>query len=169
MPNRIWVSGPTAARHLVGLYEVWRTNGGLYDDGVVQYLRSSQLINRTLLVEERPDIGLSLRFSGDGFSVYDNFKLGQMVGRRLTDQPDPAYGQWTAVSYKECLQTGRPLADDIDAIIEADGHDSRRRRYQRLILRWRDRAGAVFLSGSSIITPHNSVPLGDKPDNTSQH
>src|SRR3546814_18165662 len=80
-----------------------------------------------------------------------------MVGRRLTDQPDPQYGQWTAVSYLECMQKGDPLADDIDAIIEAEGHDSRRRRYQRLILRWRDGNGGCFLSGSSLVTPHISV------------
>src|SRR3546814_719208 len=147
-------------QRLVGLYDLWRANSGLYDKSVDRYLQSSEMINRTLLVEDQPNIGLTLKFSGDGFSIYDNFKLKQMVGRRLTDQPDPQYGQWTAVSYLECMQKGDPLADDIDAIIEAEGHDSRRRRYQRLILRWRDGNGGCFLSGSSLVTPHISVPLG---------
>lgn len=151
-------------QRLVGLYELWRANGGRYDASVDRYLQSSELIDRTLLVEEHPQIGLTLKFSGDGFSIYDDFKLKQMVGRKLTDQPDPQYGQWTAQSYTECMKTGAPLADDIDAIIEAEGHDSRRRRYQRLILRWRDGNGGCFLSGSSLVTPHISVPLGQEGD-----
>src|SRR3546814_18317024 len=85
-----------------------------------------------------------------------------MVGRRLTDQPDPQYGQWTAVSYLECMQKGDPLADDIDAIIEAEGHDSRRRRYQRLILRWRAGHGGCFLVGGTLVTPAIFVAPGTK-------
>lgn len=159
-PRDLAVWSRNGEKPLVGLYELWRANGGLFDASVDEYLQRSELIHRTLLVEERRDVGLALKFSGTGFSAYDNFQLNQMVGRPLTEQPDAEYGRWTAVSYSECLQTGRPLADDIDAIIEADGHDPRRRRYQRLILRWRDPSGSVFLSGSSIITQRIAVPLG---------
>jgi hypothetical protein len=107
----------------------------------------------------QPESDLRIIYGGGGFSVYDSFSFASTVGKSIADQPDKAYGRWVKQSYAWCNGSGDPQIDDIDAIVEEPGHDPRRRRYQRLILRWKLPAGNVVLTGSSILSPTLSIPL----------
>lgn len=144
---------------LAGLFELWRFVGGEYSDPINRYLERTGLINRTVLLDGRDENDLRVAYGGGGFAVYDSFSFDKTVGRSIADQPDRAYGQWVAKSYTDCRKTGEPQIDDIDAIIEQPGHDVRRRRYQRLILRWQQPGGDIVLTGSSMLNQNIAIPF----------
>lgn len=141
------------------LYALWRDNGGRIGPVVQDFLHRSGLEQRTVFAEQRDQAGLCVVASGGGFSIYDSFPMHQLIGRPLSEQPDLAYGQWVAQAYADCRDAAAPLVDDIDAIVEAPGHDPRRRRYQRLILPWRDNEGSMIITGSSLMKPDMAIPL----------
>lgn len=147
-----------AHHHLSGLFELWRFEGATYSKPVQRYLSSSGLIERTVFVEPR-DNDLYVNATGSGFTIYDNFQMQKVAGRRVSDQPDRAYGAWVESSYRSCLESGRPALDDVDAIIEEPNHDPRRRRYQRMILPWRQPDGSRMLTGSSLVNVQLAIPL----------
>ncbi len=148
-----------AAGLLGQLYALWRDSGGRLGPGARDFLRRSGLEQRTVLSEAHGDGSIRVVASGAGFSIYDSFQMQQLVGRPIAEQPDQAYGQWVAQAYADCRDAATPLADDIDAIVEAPDHDPRRRRYQRLILPWRDAENRLLLSGSSVMKPDLRIPL----------
>jgi hypothetical protein len=140
-----------SAHDLAGLFALWRTLGGVYSDPIDTYLRRTGLATRTVFAEPDNQINLRVTNTGSGFMIYDGFTMNRVVGRPIADQPDRAYGKWVESSYLSCLETGDPQIDDIDAIVEQPGYDARRRRYQRLILRWQRPDGSLILSGSSLL------------------
>lgn len=148
-----------AAGLLGQLYALWRDSGGRLGPGARDFLRRSGLEQRTVLSEAHGDGSIRVVASGAGFSIYDSFQMQQLVGRPIAEQPDQAYGQWVAQAYADCRDAATPLADAIDAIVEAPDHDPRRRRYQRLILPWRDAENRLLLSGSSVMKPDLRIPL----------
>jgi hypothetical protein len=97
--------------------------------------------------------------SGSGFTIYDSFQMKHVTGRKISDQPDRAYGAWVEASYRSCFDSGMPAMDDIDAIIEEPNHDPRRRRYQRMILPWLAQDGSRMLTGSSLLNAQLAIPL----------
>ncbi|WP_341705109.1 hypothetical protein [Ferrovibrio sp.] len=155
-PIRWSKSGQT---DLSSLFDIWRFTDGTYSEPIQRYLRNSGLITRTVMLNGENDGNLSIMYGGGGFSVYDSFSFASTVGRSIADQPDRAYGAWVTQSYAACRGNGDPQIDDIDAIVEEPGHDPRRRRYQRLILRWKLPTGETVLTGSSILNPKLSIPL----------
>lgn len=146
-------------QNLAGLFGVWREAGGIYSEAVENYLRQTELRARTVQVQAGDDRQLRIIDSGAGFTVYDNFSFKSCVGRLLTDQPDKAYGRWIDGIYANCLSSGDPLVDEVDAIVEQPGHDPRRRRYQRVILRWNTPEGRTMLTGSSLVDAGISIPI----------
>jgi hypothetical protein len=148
-----------AHQHLSGLFELWRFEDGVYSEPVKRYMESTGLIGRTVVLTGNDETDLRVIYGGAGFSVYDSFSFEKTVGRSIADQPDKAYGKWVAQSYILCRRSGIPQIEDIDAIIQQPGHDSRRRRYQRLILRWQQLDGNVLLTGSSMLNQNISIPL----------
>lgn len=150
----------TQRSSLSGLFGLWRERNGMFDERAMEFLATSDLNPRTVLMEPHRDRGLQVVYSGAGFTAYDSYSLSNTVGHGIEDQPDKAYGNWARQFYDSCLQSGGPIIDDVDAIIEQPDHDPRRRRYQRLILRWQRPDGAIVLSGSSILNPpYLSIPL----------
>lgn len=147
-------------RDLAGLFELWRFVDGQYSDAIHRYLQHTGLEARTVVLNGDDGGDLRVVYGGGGFSVYDSFSFASTVGRSIADQPDKAYGQWVSQSYLNCFRTGAPQLDDVDAIVEQPGHDPRRRRYQRLILRWQRPDGNVILTGSSILNQNIAIPLG---------
>ncbi|MEK9970904.1 MAG: hypothetical protein VW600_17340 [Ferrovibrio sp.] len=147
-----------APGNLSGLFELWRFEDGVFSQPVQRYLSSSGLIDRTVFVEPRNN-ELYVNSSGAGFTIYDRFQMQSVTGRRVCDQPDRAYGAWVEKSYRICLDSGRPALDDVDAIIEEPDHDPRRRRYQRMILPWRQPDGTRILTGSSLMNGQLAIPL----------
>lgn len=148
-----------AHKDLSGLFELWRFVDGVYGDPVQRYLQNSGLITRTVHVQPGSDNRLRIINSGAGFTVYDTFSFDSCVGSLMTEQPDKAYGKWVESAYLACLQTGEPVIDDVDAIIEEPDHDPRRRRYQRVILRWKRPDGQVLVTGSSLVNASIAIPL----------
>lgn len=146
------------------LFEMWRFVDGVYSDSIQRHLKSSGLIARTVMLSgerhaNEHDDSLRIIYGGGGFAVYDSFSFASTVGKSIADQPDQAYGRWVKQSYAACNGNGDPQIDDIDAIVEEPGHDPRRRRYQRLILRWKLPTGEKVLTGSSILSSKLSIPL----------
>lgn len=148
-----------AHKELSGLFELWRFVDGVYSEPVQRFLQTSGLVNRTVLLEGGRGDDLTVTHGGAGISVYDSFSFRDTVGHSIADQPDKAYGKWVAQAYLACRHSGEPQIDDIDAIIEEPGHDPRRRRYQRLILRWKRPDGEIILTGTSMINQNISIPL----------
>ncbi len=144
---------------LAQLFSLWRASGGQLTPVLQEFLRRTALDQRTVFAQQRSDGGFRVQESGNGFSIYDSFSMGQLVGRLISDQPDRAYGQWIAQAYGACHDSGEPLVDDVDAIVEAPDHDPRRRRYQRLILPWRDDKGDVTITGSSLLKTDIAIPF----------
>lgn len=143
---------------LAGLFALWRSLGGMYSTPIETYLKRTGLVSRTVFVEPDEQHNLLVKNSGAGFTVYDDFSFQRCVGRKLTDQPDRAYGRWIETTYRDCMSTGDPVIDDVDAIVEQPGHDPRRRRYQRVILRWTTPDGRHLVTGSSLVTSI-SIPM----------
>lgn len=150
---REWLND--ANKPLSDLFELWRFEGGVYSDSVQRFLQKSGLVSRTVVVSGTEESNLRVMQGGSGFSIYESFSMENMTGRRIVDQPDREYGKWVSQSYLLCRHSGLPQIDDVDAIIQQPGHDSRRRRYQRLILRWRQPGGDIILTGSSLLTMGN--------------
>lgn len=148
-----------AHHELSGLFELWRFVDGVYSEPVHRYMQRSGLQERTVRIRPDNDGELYVDNSGSGFTVYDNFSFHDMRRRRIDDQPDQAYGRWVADAYRQALRDGAPQIDDIDAIIEQPGHDPRRRRYQRVILRWKLPGEGLLLTGSSLLNQNISIPL----------
>jgi hypothetical protein len=146
---------------LASLFGLWRSEGGRFSAKVAEYLQETGLSQRTLLLTRNDQTkDLHVIQSGNGFSVYDDYSYSSSVGRNLLDQPDRNYALWAAGFYNAAMDDGDPLIGDVDAIVEQSGHDDRRRRYQRLILRWQNGDGSMLLSGSSILNPlYLSIPL----------
>ena len=150
----------TAPPPLTSIFELWRFESGEFSASVQRFLHNSGLAERTVLLQPDDDGHLYVDNSGAGFTVYDNFSFHHKQDRRrIEDQPDRAYGRWVAEAYRHTLMHGAPQIDDIDAIIDEPGYDARRRRYQRVILRWRLPAGGTLLTGSSLINQNISIPL----------
>ncbi|MCW0233062.1 MAG: hypothetical protein OJJ21_05635 [Ferrovibrio sp.] len=147
-----------AHQHLSSLFELWRFEGGVFSKPVQRYLDNSGLIERTVFITPR-DNELYVTASGSGFTIYDSFQMNRVAGRRISDQPDRAYGSWVEASYRTCFDSGRPAMDDVDAIIEEPDHDPRRRRYQRMILPWQQADGSRMLTGSSLLNAQLAIPL----------
>lgn len=150
----------TQCSNLSKLFDLWRERDGVFDEMTSDFLFDSELLLRTVLMEPNSDHGLKVIYSGAGFTAYDSFSLSNTVGRGIEEQLDKTYGTWARQFYDRCLQQGDPIVDDIDAIVEQPNHDPRRRRYQRLILRWQRPDGSTLLSGSSLLNPpFLSIPL----------
>lgn len=144
---------------LSSLFALWRANGGLLDERVQAFIAGSEIAPRTVFVQP---VGNKLRVmdSGTGFTIYDDMNRPAAAGCGIAEQPDVGYGTWVEGIYRGVVERGEPAIDDIDAIIEAPGHDPRRRRYRRLALPWRDRKGRRIVTGSSILDPVElSIPL----------
>lgn len=150
---------------LTGLFLLWKDAGGIFSSAVENYLRHTGLTERTVVLRPDQSGDLFVQNSGSGFTVYDQFSFHKASDRKIEDQPDRMYGQWVRESYRASLVSGNPQIDDIDAIIEQPGHDHRRRRYQRVILRWNLPNDGVILTGSSQLKPDISIPLDVGTDN----
>jgi hypothetical protein len=91
-----------------------------------------------------------IREVGPGLPASAKFWLSRTVGMRVEDQPDTVYGRLCATVYRHAKDLGQPVLDDVDAFVEWPGFGRQRRRYQRLILPFREKRGDVYLLGMSL-------------------
>lgn len=168
-PQSPWDWLYSAPQALSAMFELWRFEDGRYSAAVQRYLENSGLGARTVLLQPGNDGHLYVDTSGPGFTVYDSFSFHQQQRRKIEDQPDRAYGRWVADAYDHTLRLGVPQIDDIDAIIDEPGHDPRRRRYQRIILRWKLPTAGTLITGSSLLNQNISIPLDIGSSSRPQH
>lgn len=72
---------------------------------------------------------------GSGFESFGRTWQQHAPGLPLEEQPDYHYGQWVRGVYDHVLRTGKPLFDDVDAVIRRPHRNDRLRvHYRRLIL-----------------------------------
>jgi hypothetical protein len=86
---------------------------------------------------------------GGGFPRAVSAALNPAVGSRIEDLPDDAFGRYCAEAYGAIAGTGTPALEDVDAIMTPPEGEPVRRRYCRLILPFRSRAGHARLLGLS--------------------
>ena len=55
-------------------------------------------------------------------------------GRRVDDMPDWSYGQWVADAYREVKRSGRPLLEEVAAVIDWPELGTLSHAYWRLIV-----------------------------------
>lgn len=72
------------------------------------------------------------------------------IGRRIDDQPDPAYAEWVGNAYRATVERERPRLDLVRAITPAIDGAIIRTRYHRFQLPWRSAAGDAYVSVVSI-------------------
>jgi hypothetical protein len=104
-------------------------------DDLLAVAREYGLWDRANVVERDPNRGdFVFRHVGKAIQVYSPEWGSRAVGRRLTEQPDSAYGQW--------IQDGCAAADDarmarcdlVHASVDWHNGEVRRWRYERLML-----------------------------------
>jgi hypothetical protein len=74
---------------------------------------------------------------GTGFPAAVQAALEACMGARLQDQPDNPFGQYCAEAYGDAAGSGKPLLEDVDAMVTPPNGKPLRRRYSRLILPFR--------------------------------
>jgi len=119
---------------LLGLVELWASNGGRFDrQGFFDYA-GRRLLKRFLVVRESAAKGLVIDTIGDGLHVPDRAWFKSAVGRPIEEQPDTSYWRWVARIQREALHSNSPVVSDIDASIYWPSLGRVRRRYRRLLL-----------------------------------
>jgi hypothetical protein len=78
---------------------------------------------------------------GDGFASEARYWLGRVVGHRMDDIPDAAYGRWCAEVYGEAIRLATAQLHDLDVIVEWPGEGRKRYRTTRLLLPLRETSG----------------------------
>jgi hypothetical protein len=142
----------SALQSLGPLLAIWHVTGGLWTDRLRDLLTTLNLLERAVVLHN-PTGGDRLVFDyrGASFSFYPPSWNRLAIGRDLEDQPDRDYGLRTAHSYRGALGDGQPRFEAVDAVIRAPGQDTRRSRYDRLILPWRTSDNERFLTGVSVL------------------
>lgn len=141
-----------ALERLSPLLVIWQFTAGRYPDGLPDLLAALGLVD-SAVVHRNPAGTNRLIFDhrGLGFLHYQPCWNLLAVGRDIEDQPDRAYAARTAVGYRAALDDGEPRFEAIDAVINTPGRDTRRSRYDRLILPWRGSNGERFVTGVSVL------------------
>jgi hypothetical protein len=141
-----------AASPLRGLLDIWTDTFGLEDRERLWKITSQALNGRYALLEV-PDRSSQIVFRevGPGFLSFNDRWRAQASGLRLEDQPDYSYGKWLTATYRDAARCGRPMLEDVDAIVRNPGGDRRRVRYRRLLLFARRQPQALSVLSASVI------------------
>ena len=87
---------------------------------------------------------------GPGFPDSMKAFLEASLGRRIDGQPDPMYARYCREAYGMAADTGRPLLEEVDALLMLPGYGRVRRTYRRLILPFQPSLGRLRLLCASI-------------------
>jgi hypothetical protein len=87
---------------------------------------------------------------GPGFPDSMKAFLEASLGRRIDGQPDPMYARYCREAYGAAADTGRPLLEEVDALLMLPGYGRVRRTYRRLILPFQPSLGRLRLLCASI-------------------
>jgi hypothetical protein len=135
------------------IFKKWRMSQGKFNSDTGAFLIRFGLLDRTSVVSEAPDSReLIIEHAATSFVCYDNYDkswnfLAQ--GKRLADQPDPNFGRWINDTYRNVLQQREPRFESVDAVVQPQGAEPYRFRYNRLLLPWQNERGMNVLTGTS--------------------
>ena len=145
----------TAAPKIPALHSLFSNWGNLsrslHSDGLRNML--NQLTSgRYLLVREDAEAGrIMLSDVGKGYFSLDDQWIAKAPGTPIEMQPDRAYGEWVAGSYRSVLQRSMPSVDAVDAIVSQSKYGRYRVRYNRLMLPFNSADGSKWLLCSSVL------------------
>jgi hypothetical protein len=106
---------------------------------------------RVTLAEADDGESFVVRHTGTGYRVYDQLYLKSSFGRRIDDDPDMAYGQWLASSYRSALSNGEAMVHQVDAIIRGARNGLERVCYRRLMVPLSAARGRRFVLSASVL------------------
>jgi len=140
----------SALERFAPLLALWHAGGGRAPEPITDALAAFNLLDRAVVLRVPAKSGrLLFAHRGAGFSFYRPCWGLLAVGRDFEDQPDRGYAERTAADYRAVLADGEPRFEAVDAVIRTPGRDTRRNRYDRLLLRWQNAGGEFLLTGVS--------------------
>lgn len=123
---------------------------GLDQPRVADILRNGLRNRFTAIRLERQSGALVVEGMGDGYTMFDEKARMALVGKRIDDQLDFDYGRWIASGFRNMLQRGEPVIEDVDAIVARPSLV--RYRYRRLVVP-ATRGAETWLLTTSIAIP----------------
>lgn len=101
--------------------------------------------DRHLLARVRKDNAI-FETIGEGYSSV-NAGL-DLLGRRVDEHPDPAYGRWVADCMLDVIKTTEPVFELVEVTVTLPNKQPVRVRHERLLLPWAGR-GSVYVTSSA--------------------
>jgi hypothetical protein len=90
-----------------------------------------------------------IRCMGEGYPLYDCAWTCEPLGRSFDEFPDPDYGCFVTQSHHEAFKSGKPIYDEVDALINWPRFGTLRTRYERMIVPCFSGTRPLLLSASS--------------------
>lgn len=140
------------------LVALWRSLRGMMPDGLERALASQRLLERMILVRQRPGTR-RLVFAHLGAAI-ECVRPGEnvlLLDRDIHDQPDRDYGAWVARAYDESIASSGARLQSIRATVRLSDIKRARGRYDRLTLPWQRPGGERFLMGISLTRDHRLI------------
>jgi len=92
-----------------------------------------------------------VRGMGEGYPLYDCAWTCEPLGRSFDEFPDPDYGRFVTESHREALASGRPIYDEINALINWPRFGPLRTRYERMVAPFFSGSRPLLLSASAVM------------------
>jgi hypothetical protein len=93
---------------------------------------------------------VTIRGMGEGYPLYDCAWTCEPLGRSFDEFPDPDYGHFVTESHREAFTSGRPIYDEINALINWPRFGPLRTRYERMIVPFFSGSRPLLLSASAV-------------------
>jgi hypothetical protein len=104
-------------------------------EDLIATARAHGLWDRAMLAERDPERGdFVFRHSGGAIQLYDAGWGGQAVGRRISEQPDGAYGRWIEQGCAAVDEARSARVELVHALVAGPDCEPQRWRYERLML-----------------------------------
>jgi hypothetical protein len=132
------------------IQDAWRARRGLNDRGLIEVVTEASCGRFLEVVPHNDASRLVLGTVGNGYSLYGQAWKSLAVGGRFEDMPDYEYAQWAARGYRDVFRTGKPIFEDITAIIQLHQSGRMRLTYRRVILPIGDSEHPARLLGATL-------------------
>jgi hypothetical protein len=127
---------------------------GSWRDDIMEAVRSHGLWDRAMLAERDGASGqFFFRHSGGSIQLYGGSWAEKAVGRRVADQPDPAYGQWIADGCAAVDEAKAARCELVHATVTRADGEVQRWRYERLMLPYQTADGRRLVLSVSARDP----------------
>ncbi len=132
------------------LLESWRERQGVVDLEATLPVWRTELEDRFTLLEKLPldrgyafiEMGKALRISWQSFAP-------RLNGAGLLGMPDARYARWASEPYDGILASGRPIYQQVTALMFWPDTGFVERRYRRLLVPWIDTTGRRLMLSAS--------------------